>query len=90
MQKLTDPDYVVGGAEGGEGGLAGWGGTTPPATLPGRAWSLPGSSLAAIFPGELRGRANREAAAAPAQPDSAPAPPMRLSDMLKRKRVSSR
>lgn len=74
----------------------------PPTGPPGRSWTIAGSSFANMFPEHLRQRSSRESGATPdsaigtspggsrESPDTTPHPPMRLSDMLKRKRVSTR
>ena len=96
VQKLTDPDYSFSGANdtGMENSLnMSWsqGSNTPP-VQPGRSWTIAGSSFANMFPEHMRHRNSRDEVASSSResPDSTPHPPMRLSDMLKRKRVSSR
>ncbi len=61
----------------------------------GRSWTVAGSSLANMFPDQLRVPKRRDNANAAnessSSPDtSSPQAPLRLSDMLKRKRVSKR
>ena len=101
VQKLTDPDYSFSGTEGpgGEQGLnMSW--SSSPPQHQGRSWTIAGSSFANMFPEHLRQRGARDATQA-SSPDASPgtsreAPeasspnsPMRLSDMLKRKRGAS-
>merc|ERR1719308_24543 len=91
VQKLTDPDYSISGNEGVlEGSLnMSWSGNSS-GSVPGRSWTIAGSSFANMFPEHLRQRSREEGGSSREIPDSTPHPPMRLSDMLKRKRVSSR
>eukprot|EP00092_Neocalanus_flemingeri_P014477 GFUD01015622.1.p1 GENE.GFUD01015622.1~~GFUD01015622.1.p1 ORF type:complete len:1754 (-),score=538.42 GFUD01015622.1:509-5770(-) len=91
VQKLTDPDYSISGNESVlEGSLnMSWAGNNS-GSVPGRSWTIAGSSFANMFPEHLRQRSREEGGSSRESPDSTPHPPMRLSDMLKRKRVSSR
>merc|ERR1719509_511693 len=98
VQKLTDPDYSFSGPSdsGMESSLnMSWnqGANTPPMQQ-GRSWTIAGSSFASMFPEHLRHRSARDdpgkAGSSRESPDSTPQPPMRLSDMLKRKRVPSK
>jgi len=98
VQKLTDPDYSFSGPSdsGMESSLnMSWnqGANTPPMQQ-GRSWTIAGSSFANMFPEHLRHRSARDdpgkAGSSRESPDSTPQPPMRLSDMLKRKRVPSK
>ena len=87
VQKLTDPDYSISGNEGVlEGSLnMSWAGNNS-GSVPGRSWTIAGSSFANMFPEHLRQRSREEGGSSRESPDSTPHPPMRLSDMLKRKR----
>jgi len=95
VQKLTDPDYTFSTGEGGGAEGAGlnmsWAAAGP--HHPGRSWSIAGSSFANMLPEHLRQRGAREGAAPPegaaGTSDPSPHSPMRLSDMLKRKRGAS-
>merc|ERR1719334_2238295 len=81
VQKLTDPDYSISGNEGVlEGSLnMSWSGNSS-GSVPGRSWTIAGSSFANMFPEHLRQRSREEGgAAARESPDSTPHPPMRLS-----------
>merc|ERR1719186_823686 len=98
VQKLTDPDYSFSGPSdsGMEGSLnMSWnqGANTPPMQQ-GRSGTIAGSSFANMFPEHLRHRTGRDdpskAGSSRESPDSTPQPPMRLSDMLKSKRVPSK
>ena len=75
-----------------------WSTSPGSAAHPGRSWSIAGSSFANMFPEHLRQRGAREAAAASPEvspgssreaPETSQHSPMRLSDMLKRKRGAS-
>ena len=55
---------------------------------PGRSWTVAGTSLANMFPDQLRVPKRRDESSS--SPDTTPQAPLRLSDMLKRKRVSKR
>merc|ERR1719410_2827726 len=91
VQKLTDPDYSISGNEGVlEGSLNMSWSSNNSGSVPGRSWTIAGSSFANMFPEHLRQRSREEGGSSRESPDSTPHPPMRLSDMLKRKRVSSR
>ena len=54
----------------------------------GRSWTVAGTSLANMFPDQLRVPKRRDESSS--SPDTTPQAPLRLSDMLKRKRVSKR
>lgn len=101
VQKLTDPDNPICISSYNEsplssmgwssastsviqGGAPGLGGGPPS----GRSWTVTGSSFASMFPDQLRVPKRRDESSS--SPDTPPHPPMRLSDMLKRKRVSKR
>ena len=56
----------------------------------GRSWTIAGSSFANMFPEHLRHRSNRDTPDTGAGAGGQEQSHMRLSDMLKRKRVSSR
>ena len=95
VHKLTDQDNPICLNQYSE--VSSW--STPQAScgLPmtsGRSWTVAGTSLANMFPEQLRVPKRREADepdATPTTSSSSPnAPTMRLSDMLKRKRVSKR
>merc|ERR1719315_461736 len=91
VQKLTDPDYSISGNEGVlEGSLNMSWSSNNSGSVPGRSWTIAGSSFANMFPEHLRQRSREEGGSSRESPDSTHHPPMRLSDMLKRKRVSSR
>jgi len=90
IQKLTDPDYSL-GTDTSEYNMSWSQGSGTPPPHPGRSWTIAGSSFANIFPEHLRNRSREESSRE--SPDSTPATaatPMRLSDMLKRKRNASR
>ena len=101
VQKLTDPDYSI--SLHSESSLdsslnMSWSHSSPsPHAGHGRSWTIAGSSFANMFPDNLRQRSSREepagagAGAGSSQEAGAGSQHnMRLSDMLKRKRVSSR
>ena len=102
VQKLTDPDYSISLADSSDSSLnMSWSSNNPtPHTS--RSWTIAGSSFVNMFPGKeifssrtslifhfplehLRQRSREEGGSS-----ETPSQPMRLSDMLKRKRVSSR
>jgi E3 ubiquitin-protein ligase TRIP12 len=90
IQKLTDPEYSL-GPDISEYNLSWSQGSSTPPPHPGRSWTIAGSSFANIFPEHLRTRSREEGSRE--SPDSTPqttTTPMRLSDMLKRKRTGSR
>ena len=100
VQKLTDPDYTFSGGDlsNQESLNMSWSTSPGSAAHPGRSWSIAGSSFANMFPEHLRQRGAREAAAASPEvspgssreaPETSQHSPMRLSDMLKRKRGAS-
>jgi E3 ubiquitin-protein ligase TRIP12 len=105
VQKLTDPDNPICLNQFSESPLSSW--STPQAAsqsthhlTSGRSWTVAGTSLANMFPEQLRVAKRRDndneeggAGATPTSShhnNSSPTAPMRLSDMLKRKRVSKR
>ncbi len=99
VQKLTDPDNPICVNQYNESPLSssGWStSATPPnpgSSLAGRentgrSWTVAGSSLANMFPDQLRVPKRRDESSS--SPDTTPQAPLRLSDMLKRKRVSKR
>ena len=94
VQKLTDPDYSISGSEISlDGSLnMSWSHTSPASHGPrhGRSWTIAGPSFANMFPENLRQRTSREQDSSQASGQETPQHNMRLSDMLKRKRVSSR
>ncbi len=112
VQKLTDPDNPICLNQFSESPLASWSTPQPSGQgqgsghhLPsGRSWTVAGTSLANMFPEQLRVAKRREnadhdhhdggggASGSSATPTSSQTAntPMRLSDMLKRKRVSKR
>ncbi len=100
VQKLTDPDNPICVTQFSESPLgATWSASSPGASAAvgasGRSWTVAGSSLANMFPDQLRvpkrrdnhGVNNESSSSADT---SSPQAPLRLSDMLKRKRVSKR
>ena len=100
VQKLTDPDYTFSGNDlsSHDNLNMSWSTSSGSAQHPGRSWSIAGSSFANMFPEHLRQRGAREAAAASPEvtpgssreaPETSQHSPMRLSDMLKRKRGAS-
>jgi len=88
IQKLTDPDYSL-GTDISEYNLSWSQGSATPPPHPGRSWTIAGSSFANILPEHLRNRSRDESSKE--SPDSTPqsGTPMRLPDMLKRKRNAS-
>ena len=99
VQKLTNPDNPICVNQYNESPLSssGWStSATPPnpgSSLAGRentgrSWTVAGSSLANMFPDQLRVPKRRDESSS--SPDTTPQAPLRLSDMLKRKRVSKR
>ena len=98
MQKLTDPDNPICLNQFNESPLSSW--STPQPTSSGtlnqgRSWTVAGTSLANMFPEQLRvakRRDNADLEQDSSTPNSTQSPnaPLRLSDMLKRKRVSKR
>eukprot|EP00095_Tigriopus_kingsejongensis_P008879 maker-scaffold15_size728074-snap-gene-6.27 protein:Tk08879 transcript:maker-scaffold15_size728074-snap-gene-6.27-mRNA-1 annotation:"e3 ubiquitin-protein ligase trip12 isoform x2" len=100
VQKLTDPDNPICISTYNESPLSnmGWssssasviqGPSAPLGTGPsGRSWTVTGSSFASMLPDQLRVPKRRDESSS--SPDATPHPPLRLSDMLKRKRVSKR
>ncbi len=94
VHKLTDQDNPICLNQYSE--VSSW--STPQASsglsmTSGRSWTVAGTSLANMLPEQLRVPKRREADEADATPttsSSSPNAPMRLSDMLKRKRVSKR
>ena len=95
VQKLTDPDYSINSNESSlDSSLnMSWSHSSPSShqhSGHGRSWTIAGSSFANMFPENLRQRSSRESDAAGAGSQETPHHNMRLSDMLKRKRVSSR
>ncbi|XP_023345840.1 E3 ubiquitin-protein ligase TRIP12 [Eurytemora carolleeae] len=90
IQKLTDPEYSL-GPDISEYNLSWSQGSSTPPPHPGRSWTIAGSSFANIFPEHLRTRSREEGSRE--SPDSTPqttSNPLKLSDMLKRKRTGSR
>jgi len=90
IEKLTDPDYSL-TSDVSEYNLS-WSqqsGGTP--QHPGRSWTIAGSSFANIFPDHLRTRSRDESSreSPEASSNQSTSTPMRLSDMLKRKRNAS-
>ena len=104
VQKLTDPDYSISANETSlDSSLnMSWSHSSPSPQHQGhgRSWTIAGSSFANMFPENLRQRSSRSGAAEAESPGAsggattgtqeAAGSNMRLSDMLKRKRVSSR
>ena len=101
VQKLTDPDNPICVNQFNESPLTsstGWstsaastassGSTLAGRETTGRSWTVAGSSLANMFPDQLRVPKRRDESSS--SPDTTPQAPLRLSDMLKRKRVSKR
>ena len=95
VQKLTDPDYSINSNESSlDSSLnMSWSHSSPSShqhSGHGRSWTIAGSSFANMFPENLRQRSSRESDPVGAGSQETPHHNMRLSDMLKRKRVSSR
>ena len=99
VQKLTDPDNPICLNQFNESPLCSW--STPQTSsnvqMPsGRSWTVAGTSLANMFPEQLRVPKRRDnedeagAGSTPTSGGSTATAPLRLSDMLKRKRVSKR
>lgn len=106
VQKLTDPDNPICLNQFSESPLSSWSTPQPTSNVTnltsGRSWTVAGTSLANMFPEQLRVAKRRDAdnnttnanhdldTPTSSHSHSSPTAPLRLSDMLKRKRVSKR